>query len=106
MSKRVKSLNGRLYDQGYVCIGYVQDERLGSGDLVNLLFDRERYSAVKVVPSDVAFEGSGLQTIEPDHMVYVKYKKGAKRGFRIVQPGFINRNTGDIFSSTPVHTIR
>jgi hypothetical protein len=68
-------LNGRLHDEGFTVAA------IAESDLARVLADQAvsvaegRYRDVKIIPTDIAFDGSGYKTERPGHVFYVVVDK-------------------------------
>jgi len=105
-----RTLNGKLLDSGYEVKAAILNELLPEY-LTQILieFARKKYRDVKIVPGELALEGSSWQIKQPSHIVYVKYNKrhhDYKEAVSVVMPEMINKETGEPNSALPLHTIR
>ena len=71
-----KTLNGRLFDEGFVAVNLIEDSKLAKrlhSEIIDYAIGK--YTELKIVPGDVALEGISRKLREPAHIVYAKINK-------------------------------
>lgn len=105
-----RTVNERLFDDGFMVLRVIPDKQLPES-LTRVMIElaKGEYTAIQIIPGDLALAGYAWKLAEQSHIVYVKenpknpdYEPGA---IRMIAPIFIHRETGErnIF---PIHTAR
>ena len=105
-----KSLHGKYISAGFDAIGMAENEHLPE-TLTRIMVELARgvYTDMRIVPGDVALEGSGLKLVEPSqHIIYAKDNTehpNYPQGIRRVQAELIDIEA-DEYTLLPLNLIK
>ncbi len=104
------TLNRKLILDGFEVYAAIPNEELPECLTEYLIkFARGEYTDMRIIPGDIALEGSEWLLEKPSHIVYVKYNKNhpdyKPDSITIVQPGLIHKKTKEHNSSLPLHMV-
>ncbi len=102
MPKKLETItfNHNLIKQGFRPLATAPDAMLPEVlTPIMIEYARGMYDRIRIVPGDLALEGSGFRFIEPSHIIYARNNRGyiETKGhvIRVVQPFLEDENTGE-----------